>query len=161
MYSINWACVCVCVCRQIGLYCGNFLCSFFIHWIVWIITLYLMFCAAIPSNASAIVVAMTPVIVEGLFKRSIWHRLFDIRRGLRHPRLYAAADTILSITSAYTGSKSVVSVWLSLRVSVHYVCKIGTECSIPSTIRVLCSCIELNARLARVHFDYDDEIMHW
>jgi hypothetical protein len=49
---------------------------------------------------------MTPVIVEGLFKRSIWHQLFDIRRGLRHPRLYAAADTILSITSAYTGSKS-------------------------------------------------------
>jgi hypothetical protein len=51
------------------------------------------------------------VLIETLLKKITWVKIIDSQRGLRHPRLYAAADVFFSAYSAVTGPiKTVVRV---------------------------------------------------
>ena len=95
------------------------------------LVLYLTFCTGIPPFFTTMLTIATPVLLEGMFKRTIWKQLIDTRHGLRHPRLYAAADVLLSITSAYTGPvKTVVrlvgsQLWYVDSVSLVLLCPLA------------------------------------
>lgn len=71
--------------------------------------LYGAFGQMLPSETMLLlVVTLLPVAAETLFKKFIWRTLIDKKHGLKHPRLYALADALLSITSIYTGSVKTV-----------------------------------------------------
>ena len=88
----------------IGLYCGNFICAAAVQWVLWILILYFATCNAIPPGAvQSTIVFLLPVILESVLKKVIWGKIVDSKHGIRHPRLYAVVDMILSVLSTVTG----------------------------------------------------------
>ena len=87
----------------LGLYCGNVMMAFLIHWFIWFTILYFLTCPAVPSDPLSGFLWLSPVIIESLVKKMVWRHIVSPRQGILHPRLYAGADVLLSLTSAYTG----------------------------------------------------------
>eukprot|EP01046_Picozoa_sp_COSAG06_P003035 COSAG06_NODE_113_length_23458_cov_74.739715_14_plen_919_part_00 len=88
----------------IGLYCGNCICAFAVHTVLWTIVLYLATCTAIPPGSIGSTLALLlPVVLESALKKVIWGKIVDSKQGIRHPRLYAYVDVLLSLLSTVTG----------------------------------------------------------
>lgn len=88
----------------IGLYCGNCVCAFGVHFVVWMVVLYFITCTWTPSGTiRSTFVLLMPVLLETVLKKVIWGKIVDRKHGVRHPRLYAYVDVLLSLTSTVTG----------------------------------------------------------
>ena len=87
----------------IGLYCGNMVCAFLTHWVVWMVVLYITFCQALPSDIVGTLWMVTPVALEAMLKTMMWQKVISARQGILHPRIYALVDVTLSLTSTITG----------------------------------------------------------
>ena len=87
----------------IGLYCGNMICAFLTHWVVWMVVLYITFCQALPSDIVGTLWMVTPVALEAMLKTLMWQKVISARQGILHPRIYALVDVTLSLTSTITG----------------------------------------------------------
>ena len=64
---------------------------------------YAATCPALPATIGATLAGLSPIVFESVIKMSIWGKIVDHTHGVRHPRLYAAVDLVLSITSIVTG----------------------------------------------------------
>ena len=64
-----------------------------------------MFCKALPSIATTMLAFATPIIFEALLRRALWGqtRIVETQNGIRHPRLFATVDLVLTLTSVITG----------------------------------------------------------
>ena len=87
----------------VGLFVGNMVMAFFIHWVVWMLVLYVAFSKVFPSNLLKIFLALTPIIFESMLKNLLFDKIVSKDHGIIQPRLYAAMDVLLSLTSTYTG----------------------------------------------------------
>ena len=88
----------------IGLYCGNCVCAFGVHFVIWTVVLYFITCTWIPSGTiRSTFVLLVPVLLETVLKKTVWGKIVDRKHGVRHPRLYAYVDVLLSLTSTVTG----------------------------------------------------------
>ena len=68
------------------------------------IALYLATCTAIPPGTIRSTLALLlPVVLESVLKKFIWGKIVDSKQGIRHPRLYAYVDVLLSLLSTVTG----------------------------------------------------------
>ena len=97
------------------------MCAFITHWCVWMVVLYISFSQAVPSDPSGALLLAAPVLLEGILKRlvrtlslamavypsdilpQIWKKIISPKQGILHPRIYAAVDVLLSLTSTVTG----------------------------------------------------------
>eukprot|EP01043_Picozoa_sp_COSAG02_P020042 COSAG02_NODE_979_length_15497_cov_5.029549_7_plen_1218_part_00 len=91
------------VSRFVGLYTGNMLTAFVVNTAVWFVLLYWNTCRAIPSHFAQLMWLSMPVAVEQSIKLVVWRKIIDQKRGLRHPRIYSAVDSVLSIIAVVTG----------------------------------------------------------
>jgi hypothetical protein len=59
---------------------------------------------ALPSIATTMLTFATPIIFEALLRRALWGqtRIVENQNGIRHPRLFATVDLVLTLTSAIT-----------------------------------------------------------
>jgi hypothetical protein len=89
----------------VGLHVGNFVVAFLVYVIALVLVLYIMFCKALPSIVTTMLAFATPVISEALLRRRLWGRtrIVETQNGIRHPRLFATVDLVLTLTSVITG----------------------------------------------------------
>jgi hypothetical protein len=87
----------------IGLFVGNQVVAFGIHWIVWTVVLYVLFCPAISFHPLSTFYALAPVVFEYIFKKMLWGKIVSQDNGILQPRMYGTMDMILSLTSTVTG----------------------------------------------------------
>ena len=52
---------------------------------------------------SATIALVLPVVLETVLRKFIWGKIVDSKHGIRHPRLYAVVDVVLSVVSTVTG----------------------------------------------------------
>lgn len=78
-------------------------CAFLTHWVVWMVILYIAFCKALPQDPIGMLLMLSPVALEAILKTIIWQKVISTRQGILHPRIYAAVDVVLSLTSTITG----------------------------------------------------------
>eukprot|EP01050_Picozoa_sp_SAG11_P015834 SAG11_NODE_2094_length_3834_cov_1.595181_6_plen_146_part_01 len=102
----------------IGLYCGNICYVLIIQWAAFSLAFWIAFLPAY-APLSYYVLFVTPVALESAIKTLMWRHIIDYSDGNRHPRLYALADTFLSITGTITGPIKTV-----FRVSASMLCLI-------------------------------------
>ena len=88
----------------VGLFVGNMVMAFLIHWMVWMIVLYVAFAKIFPSDPLNTFYLLTPIIFESMLKKLLWGKIVSKDHGILQPRLYAAMDLLLSLTSTYTGA---------------------------------------------------------
>lgn len=87
----------------IGLYCGNMMVAFLMHWLAWMVALYFTFCQAFPSDLFGLLILVSPVMIEGILKKMLWKKVVSPKQGLLHPRIYLMVDVALSLASTITG----------------------------------------------------------
>lgn len=87
----------------IGLFVGNQVLAFGIHWIIWIVVLYVLFCPAISFHPLSTFYVLVPVVFEYIFKKMLWGKIVSQDNGILQPRMYGTMDVILSLTSTVTG----------------------------------------------------------
>ncbi len=87
----------------IGLFVGNTIMAFAIHWVVWMIVLYVAFAEIFPSDPLGTFYMLLPIIFESMLKKLLWGKIVSKDHGIVQPRLYAAMDVLLSLTSTVTG----------------------------------------------------------
>ena len=87
----------------VGLFVGNMVMAFLIHWVAWIVVLYVSFANIFPSDPLVTFSILTPIIFESILKKLLWGKIVSKDKGIVQPRMYAAMDVLLSLTSTITG----------------------------------------------------------
>eukprot|EP01052_Picozoa_sp_SAG31_P015858 SAG31_NODE_1031_length_10234_cov_6.100049_9_plen_1085_part_00 len=89
----------------VGLYVGNFVVVYLIYTVMFAFMLYILLSKALPSFGTTIAIFAAPIAFEILLRYALWTKtgIVGTQHGIKHPRLFATIDLVLSLTSAITG----------------------------------------------------------